>query len=347
MANNIQPKKKRLLKAPENDGEILFLSRGADFFSSIDKNKCVGVCHQPGFFNPGVALKFIMADLLPECTKKNFFLDTDRVRVSVNIPSEKGPLRIFLAESECAFSRFPMPEINEIELFFNSIESHLKFFLSNTSSEAMSSFYRFREIFYRCTDVEFLKEALAESFLEFYNKSGDYIFVSDFLSGDDYKEFCEIIIKNHNEFREIFNEALDDYKKEFRFRYKNYPFPKLRQNELPFWTVKNNTRKHSYVEDVESASGNIFFPRAVTLTLFLRLYKLDFFIHGIGGGNYEWIADCMIENFFKREIPPYTVISGTFLMENYEKRDLPYFLIPPERIIKAVKCRRQTAGNQK
>ena len=111
-------------------------------------------------------------------------------------------------------------------------------------------------------------------------------------------------------------------------------FPKLEEDELPFWIVHEGKRSRCYKKDMEKSDAETFtiFPRAVTLTIFLRLYILDIFIHGIGGGNYEWIQDRIIERFFDQSPPPYAVISGTFLLENSKERDLPFFLFDPEKI---------------
>ncbi len=68
------------------------------------------------------------------------------------------------------------------------------------------------------------------------------------------------------------------------------------------------------------------------MTLFLRLYKTDIFIHGVGGRNYEWIQDRIIEKFFKNPPPPYAVISGVFLSKGFKTRDFPYFFFNPGRI---------------
>ena len=84
--------------------------------------------------------------------------------------------------------------------------------------------------------------------------------------------------------------------------------------------------------DIKDFDTSLILPRAVTLTLFLRLYRLDLFIHGVGGGNYEWIQDRIIERFFKQKPSPYAVVSGTFLIDEYKERNFPYFFYSPEKI---------------
>ena len=80
----------------------------------------------------------------------------------------------------------------------------------------------------------------------------------------------------------------------------------------------------------------VIFPRAVILTIFLRLYHVDLFIHGIGGGNYEWVHDMIIERFFKKDPPFYSIVSATFILDEGEGRDHPFFLYSPERVKNAL-----------
>lgn len=52
-------------------------------------------------------------------------------------------------------------------------------------------------------------------------------------------------------------------------------------------------------------------PRALTLTVFLRLLMVDQFIHGIGGGRYDQVADRLIAGHFGLEPPAFSVTTAT------------------------------------
>jgi hypothetical protein len=52
-------------------------------------------------------------------------------------------------------------------------------------------------------------------------------------------------------------------------------------------------------------------PRALTLTLFLRLLVVDQFVHGIGGGRYEQVNDRIIQRFFGIDPPAFCVTTAT------------------------------------
>ncbi len=52
-------------------------------------------------------------------------------------------------------------------------------------------------------------------------------------------------------------------------------------------------------------------PRALTLTMFLRLLVTDLFVHGIGGGRYDQVTDRIIERFFGLPAPRFAVATAT------------------------------------
>ena len=331
--------KRKLIIPPAGNGDILFLPDPNQFISELSEGVRAGVCHQPYFFHPGISLKFIFLESFPKIRKAIIFLDTDKVNIRVKIPVSSNASQSieFIINNSILFE---FNNINEYLLnqFFKSIEFNLYNSDINTINITRASWMRFKEIFLKNRDKKFLKETLAESFLEYYQMEGDYRFLSDLLKGEEYKEFFLKIYQDAPRFRDIFNKIIDEYGKTFRFRYKNFPFPKLEEDELPFWIIHNGERIRCFKKDLEHIDLDhlTVFPRAATLTLFLRLYILDIFIHGIGGGNYEWVQDRIIERFFDRVPPPYAVISGTFLLGKSKERDLPYFLFPPENIKKRV-----------
>jgi hypothetical protein len=322
--------KNKLLKPPAKNGAILFLPDPKGFLPGITEEIKIGVCHQPYFFNPGISLKFIFLELLPKAQKRIIFLDTDKVNICAKVPSFEGSAETFkFIDSEDVLYDFIT--INDIDLnrFFRNYELFLNKSFSYNIDDIISPFLTYRDIFLKNKNKRFLKEILAESFLEFYN-----IKMSDLIKNKKYSEFFQKIYKESDSFRDIFNKTIDEFRKTFRFRYKNYPFPKLDEGELPFWIIHEGKRSRCFKKDMGKSNPEtvIIFPRAVTLTIFLRLYILDLFIHGIGGGNYEWIQDRIIERFFDKIPPPYSVISGTFFLENSKERDLPFFLFNPEKI---------------
>ena len=54
--------------------------------------------------------------------------------------------------------------------------------------------------------------------------------------------------------------------------------------------------------------------RALTNTLFARLFLADLFVHGIGGGKYDELTDDIIRRFYGCEPPAFLVLSATRLL---------------------------------
>ena len=59
------------------------------------------------------------------------------------------------------------------------------------------------------------------------------------------------------------------------------------------------------------SSGIRFRPRALTTTLFARLFLSDLFVHGIGGAKYDEMTDRIIAEFFEIPAPEFQVVSAT------------------------------------
>lgn len=55
-------------------------------------------------------------------------------------------------------------------------------------------------------------------------------------------------------------------------------------------------------------------PKAVSLTLFIRLFLSDWFVHGVGGTNYAPITDHLIKKIYKIKPPEYGVATCTVTM---------------------------------
>jgi hypothetical protein len=54
--------------------------------------------------------------------------------------------------------------------------------------------------------------------------------------------------------------------------------------------------------------------RALTNTLYARVFLTDLFVHGIGGGKYDELTDELIRRFYEFEPPGYLVLSATLLL---------------------------------
>jgi hypothetical protein len=164
--------------------------------------------------------------------------------------------------------------------------------------------------------------------------------------------FAHHVIARAGEFAADYNGALARYRREKKVRTPTRPMPDLavldESIELPFWldNLQTGTRlrpsaflrdgKHVLVccggEELEfdprangwDAAGELaqwlrrnelrLSPRALTLTMFLRLAVVDQFIHGIGGGQYDQVTDAIIADHFKLAPPRFSVATATMYL---------------------------------
>jgi hypothetical protein len=146
-------------------------------------------------------------------------------------------------------------------------------------------------------------------------------------------------------FSETYNVELGEYRVLGRIRSAAQPFPDLKFRdgayELPLWSIASGVRSTLWAAPgadgtallnsesgvqlllpadsdaaVETliASGMVVAPKALALTLFVRMFVCDLFIHGIGGGRYDLVTDGVIRRYFGVEPPRFAVASLTMYL---------------------------------
>jgi hypothetical protein len=154
-------------------------------------------------------------------------------------------------------------------------------------------------------------------------------------------------------FVEVYNDSVVAYRRLHGIRSANHPVPELVADgewlEAPFWFISRDRsdRRHLFVRqrgrelilsdregieamipldeerDAAGAAGALadlaergcyIQTRALTTTLFARLFLGDIFVHGIGGGKYDQLTDELIRRFFALEPPPFMVLSATLYL---------------------------------
>lgn len=146
----------------------------------------------------------------------------------------------------------------------------------------------------------------------------------------------------------VYNDQLATYRRLRRYRSQANPFPNLRrygeQIEIPFWCrgpgderadlfvvpgargrVLLRTRHGELARldlsepeaamDALARAGLGIRPKAVPLTMFMRLFASDLFVHGVGGGRYDHITDGVIRGWLGVEPPRYAVVSASLPLE--------------------------------
>lgn len=131
--------------------------------------------------------------------------------------------------------------------------------------------------------------------------------VSSLSQSTAFRRFAAHITANLPRFRTAYNRAVAEYRIAHGIRSRSHPVPDLAENELPFWEFTDTGR----VRATPATPPERLRPRALTLTLFVRLCLADWFIHGIGGAKYDEVTDAVIRDFFGLEPPAFQVVTGT------------------------------------
>ena len=131
--------------------------------------------------------------------------------------------------------------------------------------------------------------------------------VSRLCRTDAWAEFVAAVERRLPEFTRVYNAAIVEYRRANRVRSVNHPAPLLEPGERPFWRMTATGRDRPY----DAFPASELRPRALTLTLFARLFFADLWIHGIGGGKYDEVTDAIIRGFFRCEPPVYQVLTLT------------------------------------
>lgn len=178
-----------------------------------------------------------------------------------------------------------------------------------------------------------------------------YLPVSRLSGTGAFADFLASVLTDPTRFAQCYNEVVAGSAHHRRGRPGNAICPlevdhHRRQTELPFWLVRagqgrTSLRVHAdekatvglltkagevgrlptgAYSDTQQAlqqlerSGWAIRPKAVSLTLFLRLYLADWFIHGVGGARYEAITDHLMHEFYCLPVRPYGMITCTALL---------------------------------
>lgn len=160
----------------------------------------------------------------------------------------------------------------------------------------------------------------------------------------------------------VYNGVLSEYRRLYRIKSRNHPVPPLEERgewlEAPFWVWRDDAPYRRRVFSRQSGrqtvladdAGHVFATlplspamdaccaaevlralpsqgvrfrtRALTTTLFARLFLADTFVHGIGGAKYDEMTDRVIARFFGVEAPAYATVSASLYLPFAEPFDV-------------------------
>lgn len=177
------------------------------------------------------------------------------------------------------------------------------------------------------------------------------------VRGLPFARFVMEIVDQFERFHQTYNASADHYRAWHGIRSTAHPVPNLAKDEqwweLPLWVYGNDSplRRGVWVRRLgnrlqisdrspdqemvvevpagdpdaaaeilaDAASPELKLrPRALVTTMFARLVLSDLFLHGIGGGKYDQLADRIIEQFFGVVPPAFQVVSATVRLPGQE-----------------------------
>lgn len=167
-----------------------------------------------------------------------------------------------------------------------------------------------------------------------------------------FEEFVAELISRLAEFQQVHNRLLDEFREIYRIRSTTHPVPPLGNvgewREAPFWVWRSGESRRRPLmvrstatllelsdgqESLASVTGSTDLavdclklvreakesgwkirPRALTTTLFVRLFLADMFMHGIGGAHYDEITDRLCSQFYGIRSPEFLTVSAGQLL---------------------------------
>ena len=301
--------------------------------------------HQPGLWHPGIMYKCAVAG---NFAGKYFLLsinvDSDVVSpISCKVPySIDGRLTFTKTvlidnENEQIIQMLTKPPRADLDSFLAKIEAKVATLPDDSVLKNFKKFIVIHSRQYNQSDT--LSNWLTNCRKEYFPvKNLNELDLSELCNTDEFRLFALDILQNCKNFFDIYNSCLDNYRAEHKVRSEVNPFPNLEHRtdnniELPFWLIADDGRRHpmcvNYIDksiladhrDVieglsrDSSPDDLvryeIRPKALLLTMFMRMFAGSIFIHGVGGGNYDEVTDAVIREYYRCEPPTYIIATRT------------------------------------
>lgn len=304
--------------------------------------------HQAEFFHPGIWFKnFLTAHLASDTggVGMNMVVDSDTCGLTgIRFPQmvdgsiQEREIQFLFNGQELATADCLLEEHTDFEpLREVAIAADLDAHLKNTLEKFLN------RLDMQSPNLAIASTRLRRSYEQDYGINNIEFLLGTVESTDAFLHFFIHIVEALPAFQKIYNEALHQYRRIHAIRSKANPLPDLDPDETPFWlwrkgeprfplrVLSDERSTHlllgetpihridfsldadEQVWGLRDALGDTFClrSRALTTTMFFRLFCADLFIHGVGGGKYDNVTDTIIENFFSIKPPVYAVSSAT------------------------------------
>lgn len=307
--------------------------------------------HQPTLYHPGVWAKDFLVQRFTEDVASlgiDLVVDTDAAGavelVAPCLSPDVSVCRVPLAEPPdgAAFVQTPVPDSAARAAFREGGARALATVAAPALGHHFASFCDALDgVADSCDDLGMVMTAARRVYEQ--PAGTDYLElpVSMQSSGDAFCSFAASIIADARSFALAYNAALSEYRTLTGTRSPAQPFPDLAVGpdltEVPFWLLAGGVRRALAVDRrgrlmagetlvaeegdgwvpalrALAAQGTAVAPKAITLTLFARMFVADLFVHGIGGGRYDRVTDGVIGRYFGVTPPRFAVASLTLML---------------------------------
>jgi hypothetical protein len=317
--------------------------------------------HQPELFHPGVWFKnFALGALARQhaAAAVNLVIDSDTMK-SATLPAPGGSPADPLREAvpfDRPDGRLPFEERRILDMdLFTSFGRRLAQRIAPLVPDPLIRRF-WPMVLERARHVDRLGYCLAQARHQLEGQWGLQTLElpqSVVCQSEPFYWFLVHLMANIERFRDCYNQAVQEYRRQHRIRNAAHPVPDLVSEgpwvETPLWTwtAEEPQRRRVFVcrrgreilvsdrsgrelslplsvdGDASDAVGRLMTwsrqgvkirSRALITTLWARLALSDLFLHGIGGAKYDRVTDRLIETFFGLAPPAIMVLSATLYL---------------------------------
>jgi len=322
---------------PEGDGDVLLVTG-----------------HQPELFHPGVWVKnFGLCALARRhrAVALSLIIDSDAPKsTTLRIPlwKEHEPaVKLVQVPFDYWHGEIPYEERTvQNEDVFASFAQRVRALTQNWPFEPLLPAF-WDEVMLQARRTALLGERFAAARRGFERRWGCQnleVPLSRLMGTEPAGHFICHVLADIERFQGIYNDVLGGYRLQSGIRSRNHPVPDLAREgdwlEAPFWAWQAGDRRrrrlfarmsagtiHLRTGDQDwpalplqellqtlAAAGCKIRTRALTTTMYARLFLADLFTHGIGGGIYDEVTDDIIRRFYGIEAPAFLILSATLLL---------------------------------
>ncbi len=311
-----------------------------------DERPLIATGHQPGLPHPGILYKHdVLNQVGREAVCVNVVVESDTAEtLSVKVPARRGNTiaiaKIAMARTprRMVLARAPKPDRRAFEAQLSEVRRTAARLDSDDVLDALDRFAAIHREEY--PQHESLAAMLTAYRRRYFPTPHVYeVPLTVLCETDEFRAFAAALIQDAGGFLAAHNNALDQHRRARRIRTRVNPFPDLRRDgarlEVPLWHLDDEGfRSPVYVQSdgnkttlfaYRTAVGEFrtrgeldellptiqLRPKALTLTMFIRLCVTDVFVHGVSGGNYDQATDAIIRDYLGLEPPTCGVASLT------------------------------------